>query len=634
MSARAAAVTAEAGTGPGIGADAPWRAVALGRRGHVVEHRADGTTLVRHPDPLGPCPRTATERLAHWAAVAPERVFLAQRTPAGPWQRVSYGAAFAQVRGIAQGLLDRGLAADRPLAVLSGNGIAHALMGLAAMHVGVPYAPVSVPFSLLSRDHAKLRHVLGLLAPGLVFVHDLAAFGPALAAALPAGVEVVCAERNGSQREATDFDHLCAPPTPAVDAAAAAVGPDTLAKVLFTSGSSAMPKGVLNSHGMLCANQGMAAQVWPFLAEQPPVLLDWLPWNHTFGGNLVFGLNLHHGGTLHIDDGRALPGEFERSLRNLREVAPTVYFGVPKALEMLLPHLEQDELLRQRFFGRLQMLFYAAASLPPAVWDGLRRLSIQTTGQRVFTCTTMGSTETAPLAITANWDADRPNILGLPVPGCELKLVPNGRKTELRVRGPNVTRGYLKDPAKTAAAFDDEGWYLMGDALRWADPTDPDQGLMFNGRITEDYKLSTGTWVNAGPLRAMAAGHLWPLVRDVLPTGRSRDEVGLLAFLEPEACRQLAGLAGDATLAGLARHPAVQAAFQQRLDRIAAEGTSSVNTVTRLMLMDEALADIETTDKGTLSFNVVLERRAADIAELHSDSPGPRVLLARRGSAR
>jgi feruloyl-CoA synthase len=614
--------------------DAPWRAVALGRRGHVVEHRADGATLVRHPDPLGPCPRTATERLAHWATVAPQRVFLAERTPAGTWQRVTYGEAYAQVRGIAQGLLDRGLSPDRPLAVLSGNGIAHALMGLAAMHVGVPYAPVSVPFSLLSKDHAKLKHVLGLLAPGMVFLHDLAAFGKALDAALPAGVEVVCAERAGSAREATDFDRLCATrPTPAVDAAAAAVGPDTLAKVLFTSGSSAMPKGVLNSHGMLCANQGMAAQVWPFLAEQPPVLLDWLPWNHTFGGNLVFGLNLHHGGTLHIDDGRALPGEFDRSLRNLREVSPTVYFGVPKALEMLLPHLEQDEDLRQRFFGRLQMLFYAAASLPPVVWDGLRRLAIQTTGQRIFTCTTMGSTETAPLAITAHWDADRPNILGLPVPGCELKLVPNGRKTELRVRGPNVTRGYLKDPAKTAVAFDDEGWYLMGDALRWADPADPEQGLVFDGRITEDYKLSTGTWVNAGPLRAMAAGHLWPLVRDVLPTGHSRDEVGLLAFVEPEACRRLAALSPEATLPEIVRHPAVQATFQQRLNMIAAEGTSSVNTVTRLMLMDETLADIETTDKGTLSFNVVLERRAADIAELHGDAPGPRVLLAHRGGA-
>jgi feruloyl-CoA synthase len=615
-------------------ADAPWRAVALGRRGNVVEHRADGSVIVRHPDPLGPCPRTATERLVHWAAVAPERVFLAQRSPAGVWQRVTYGEALAQVRGIAQGLLDRGLSPERPLAVLSGNGIAHALMGLAAMHVGVPYAPVSVPFSLLSKDHAKLKHVLGLLQPGLVFVHDLAAFGQALDAALPQGVEVVCVEREGAQRDATDFDRLCATvPTPAVDAAAAAVGPDTLAKVLFTSGSSSMPKGVLNSHGMLCANQGMAAQVWPFLADQPPVLLDWLPWNHTFGGNLVFGLNLHHGGTLHIDDGRALPGEFERCLRNLREVAPTLYFGVPKALEMLLPHLEQDELLRQQFFGRLQMLFYAAASLPPAVWDGMRRLALQTTGRRIFTCTTMGSTETAPLAITANWDADRPNILGLPVPGCELKLVPNGRKTELRVRGPNVTWGYLKDPVKTAAAFDEEGWYLMGDALRWADPADPpdpDQGLIFDGRITEDYKLSTGTWVNAGPLRAMAAGHLWPLVRDVLPTGHSRDEVGLLAFLEAEACRQVAGLPADATLPEIARHPAVQAAFQQRLDAIAAEGSSSVNTVTRLMLMDEPLADVETTDKGTLSFNVVLERRAADIAELHTRAPGPRVLLARR----
>jgi feruloyl-CoA synthase len=614
--------------------DAPWRSVALGRRGNVVEPRADGSTVVRHPDPLAPYPRSATERLEHWARVAPQRVFLAQRTPQGPWRRLAYGRARELVRSIGQGLIDRGLSQARPLAVLSANSIEHALMGLAAMHVGVPYSPVSVPFSLLSKDHAKLKHVLALLSPGMVFVQESAAFEKALAAAMPESAELVCARRGDSTRDATSFDSLTATlPTAAVETAAAAVTGDTLAKVLFTSGSSAMPKGVLNSHRMLCANQGMAAQVWPFLQEEPPVLLDWLPWNHTFGGNLVFGLNLHHGGTLHIDDGRALPGELERTLANLREVAPTIYFGVPKAYEMLLPHLEHDEALRRRFFSRLQMLFYAAASLPQAVWDGLRRLSIETTGCRVFMCTTMGSTETAPLAITANWDADRPNVIGLPVPGCALKLVPNGRKTELRVRGPNVTSGYLKEADKTAAAFDDEGWYCIGDALRWADPDDADHGLVFDGRITEDYKLSTGTWVNAGPLRAMVAGHLWPLVRDVLPTGHNRDEVGLLAFPEIEPCRRLAGLGPEATLPEIVRDPTVRAAFQQRLDAIAAEGSSSVNTVTRMKLIDEPLADVETTDKGTLSFNVVLERRAADIAELHGDAPGPCVVLARRGRA-
>ena len=615
-------------------ANAPWRRVALGPRGNVVEQRGDGSIVVRHPDALAAYPRSATERLAHWATVAPQRVFLAQRTPQGPWRTVTYGQAHAHVRAIAQGLLDRGLTPARPLAVLSGNSIEHALIGLAAMHVGVPYSPVSVPFSLLSKDHAKLRHVLSLLTPGMIFVQDLVSFEKALAAALPAGTELACAEHGQSARAATSFERLLATlPTHDVDVASAAVTGDTLAKVLFTSGSSAMPKGVLNSHRMLCANQAMASQVWPFLQETPPVLLDWLPWNHTFGGNLVFGLTLHHGGTLYIDDGRALPGEFELTLRNLREIAPTVYFGVPKVYEMLLPHLEQDEALRGRFYSQLQMLFYAAASLPQAVWDGLRRMSIEATGQRVFTCSTMGSTETAPLAITANWDADRSNILGLPVPGCELKLVPNGRKIELRVRGPNVTSGYLKEPDKTAAAFDEDGWYRIGDALRWADPQDPGQGLVFDGRITEDYKLSTGTWVNAGPLRAMVSGHLWPLVRDVLPTGHSRDEVGILAFPEIDACRRLAGLAPTATLREIVRDPTVQAAFQQRLDVIAGEGSSTVNTVTRMMLMDEPLADVETTDKGTLSFNVVLERRAADIAELHGEDAGPRVLFARRGHA-
>ena len=612
----------------------PWRHVDLGTRGDLIEVRDDGSTVVRHPDALAAYPRSATERLEHWARVAPQRVFLAQRTSQGPWRTITYGQANEQVRAISQGLLDRGLTPERPLAVLSANSIEHALIGLAAMHLGVPYSPISVPFSLLSKDHTKLKHVLSLLTPGLIFVQDLGAFDKALAAALPAGTELVYAERGNSVRVATSFELLLATKsTVQVDLAAALVTGDTLAKVLFTSGSSAMPKGVLNSHRMLCSNQAMAAQVWPFLKETPPVLLDWLPWNHTFGGNLVFGLTLHHGGTLYIDDGRALPGEFELTLRNLREVMPTVYFGVPKVYEMLLPHLEQDEALRRQFYSQLQMLFYAAASLPQAVWDGLRRLSIATTGQRVFTCSTMGSTETAPLAITANWDADRPNILGLPVPGCELKLVPNGRKIELRVRGPNVTSGYLKEPDKTAAAFDEEGWYCIGDAMRWADLKDPAKGLVFDGRITEDYKLSTGTWVNAGPLRAMVSGHLWPLVRDVLPTGHSRDEVGILAFPDFEACRKLTGLPPTATHREIVCDPSVRAVFQQRLDKIAGEGSSSVNTVRRMMLMDEPLLDVETTDKGTLSFNVVIEGRAADISELHGKDPGPRVLFARKGRA-
>jgi len=615
---------------------APLRAIALGPRGNLVERRGDGSVILRSPEPLGPCARCITERLVHWATVTPDARFLAQRDAAGAWRVVSYREAYVKVLGLAQGLLDRGLSKDRPLAILSGNGIEHALLALAAMHVGIPYAPVSVAFSLLSKDHAKLRHVIGLVEPAMVFVDSSATYERALDAVAHDSIEVLAVDTVGSSRHATLFDELAATlATDAVTRAAAAVDGDTLAKILFSSGSSALPKGVLNTQRMLCSNQQMAAQVWPFLSEAPPVLLDWLPWNHTFGGNLVFGLNLFHGGCLSIDDGRALPGEIEKTIRNLRDVAPTVYFGVPKAYEMLLPYLEAEPALARIFFSRMQMLFYAAAAFPQPVWDRLRRIGIETTGERIFTCTTLGSTETAPLAITANWDADRSNILGLPVPGSEVKLVPNGRKAELRYRGPHVTPGYLKQPETTAQAFDEDGWYRSGDALRFADEADVSSGLMFDGRIAEDYKLSTGTWVNAGPLRAMANSHLVPLVRDVLPTGHSRDEVGLLVFPEIEVCRRLAGLDAAATVADILRSTAIRDEFARRLRAIAAQGTSSVNTVTRMMLMAEPLVDVEVTDKGSLSFAVVLERRAGDIEALY----GPvvhehAIVLAREDSAR
>lgn len=610
-------------------AEAPFRHVDLGPRGNLKESRPDGTVILRNPDLLDPFPRSYTEKLAEWAQKAPDRSFLAQRTAAGDWQEVTYAQALTTVRSLAQALLDLGLSKDRPLAILSGNSIEHALVALAAMHVGIPCSPVSVPFSLLSKDHAKLKHVLGLLEPGLVFVQSSDPFAKALSAAVRAGTPVVAA--SSTNAEILQYAALAAtPPRAQVNQAAAAVTGDTIAKILFTSGSSAMPKGVLNTHRMLCANQQMVTQAWPFLRQAPPVIVDWLPWNHTFGGNSVFGINLYHGGTLYIDDGRPLPGEFQKTLRNLREVAPTVYFSIPKVYELLALEMQKDEALRRSFFSRVQMIFYAAAGMPQQVWDDLRRLSIETTGERVFTCTTLGSTETAPTALTANWDADRPNILGLPIPGSELKLVPNDRKTELRIRGPHITPGYLKDPEKTAAAFDDEGFYCIGDAVRFADEDNPDVGLMFDGRIAEDYKLSTGTWVNTGPLRAMVNSHLSPLVRDVLPTGHDRDEVGILAFPEVEACRQLAQLPPEASLREVASHPRVKAEFGKRLAAIAAEGTSTVNTVTRLMIVDEPLTDAECTDKGTLSFNVVLERRARDIEVMYAATPAPQVVYAPR----
>jgi feruloyl-CoA synthase len=607
----------------------PLRSVALGTRGNVVNARADGTILISSPEPLQPFRKRYTESLEHWAATTPNRIFLGQRAADGSWRTITYRDAYDSIQRLSQFFLDRGLSIERPVMILSGNDIEHALLALAAMHVGVGYAPISVAFSLLSADHGKLRHTYQVLTPGLVFAANGRMYQRAIDAVVPETVEVLVIQDAPAGRRAAMFsDAVATSITPNVAERARSVGENTLAKILFTSGSSAMPKGAINTNRMLCSNQQMSVQTWPFLSDTPPVLVDWLPWNHTFGGNFVFGLALQFGGSLYIDNGRPTPQDIGKTIENIRDIRPTCYFGVPKCYEMLLPHLEADSNFRDAFFDRMQMIFYAAAGLPAAVWDSLRQHAITATGRRIFTTTTLGSTETAPLAMTANWDADEPGILGLPVPGVELKLVPNERKLELRVRGPNITPGYWRQPEATAKAFDDEGWYCMGDAVRFADPANADRGLVFDGRIAEDFKLSTGTWVNVGPLRAAANSALSPLVRDVCITGHDRDEVGLLIFPEFEACRKLCGLPETASNDEILRSEKLLQDFQKRLDAIAATGTSSSNRVARAIVLAEPLTDVEVTDKATLSFNVVLERRQQDIIELYENPDSPRALLA------
>jgi feruloyl-CoA synthase len=603
------------------------RPIALGPRGDVIERRSDGAILLRSPEPLAPHCRSATERLAYWARAAPERVFLGQRDASGAWRRVTYSEAIATVERLAQSLVDCGLSLERPLMVLSGNDIEHALIGLAAMHVGIPYVPVSVPFSLASKDHEKLRHVASLIRPGLIFAASGRQFAAAIAAIGAAPELVVTREPLAGARL---FEQLAATAaTEAVARAAAAVDVDTVAKVLFTSGSTAMPKGVINTHRMLSANQQMATQAWPFLRETPPVVVDWLPWNHTFGGNFVFGNTLFHGGAYYIDDGRPVGDEILNTVRNLKEIRPTVYFSVPKTYEALLPHLESDQELATAFFSRLQMLFYAAAVLPQSAWDRLQRLAVETVGERIFMTSTLGSTETAPLAITANWDVERPGIIGLPVPGVEVKLVPTGSKLEFRVRGPNVTPGYWRQPEKTAQAFDAEGFYSLGDAVRFADPADPGEGLIFDGRLAEDFKLATGVWVSVGALREKVSNLFFPLVRDFVICGHDRDEVGVLLFPDFEACRALGRLPPDASYAAIVERPEVREAFRQRLIAAAATGTSSSNRIVRALLMTEYPHAVETTDKGTLAYNLIVERRAAEIERLYASTPSPHALLAK-----
>jgi feruloyl-CoA synthase len=604
-------------------ARAPYRRVTLGDLTPAVERRADGTILVRAARPLGAYPARFTERLGHWAREAPDRTLLATRID-GPFVPLSYSAAILAVRSLGQALLARRLCAERPLAILSGNSREHLLLALAAQHVGIPFSPVSPAYSLVSSDFTTLRHVIARLSPGMVFVSDEGLFARALQAVLAPTVEVVCVSptSSGGRRPTPLASLLATAPTEAVDLAHAAVGPDTVAKILFTSGSTGVPKGVINTHRMLNSNQQMILETLPLLGEEPPILVDWLPWHHTFGGNHNLGITLYNGGTLYLDEGRPMPGAFEESVRNLREIAPTTYFNVPKGYEELVKALGRDRGLAQHFFSRLRVLFYAAAALPQHVADELQRIAVDACGERVLLVTGLGATETAPMAICRPWKSPLASAIGLPVPGLEVKLVPAGGRLEVRVRGPNVTPGYWRDPELTRAAFDDEGFYGMGDSVRLVDAGDVAQGFLFEGRLKEDFKLSTGTWVHVGPLRAKVIAHFSPCVRDAVITGHDRDELGMLAIPDVEACRAVAGdLPADAPLVAIVAHPAVRAAVADRLASFAKEATGSATRVVRAILLGEALSlDAgELTDKGSINQRAVLQRRAALVQDLYAD---------------
>ena len=559
-----------------------------------LRKRADGSMLLRSAEKVGPPARCVGDWLRKWSDAEPARTFVAERKGDG-WRTVSYREAYGAARRVGQALLDRKLGPEKPVAILSDNGLDHALLMLGALHVGVPVVPISPAYSLLSKDFGKLKFIFDLVKPGAVYASEPQKFSAALAAvaSTPISLEEMLETNPGSTLERE----------------AAKVKPETIAKILFTSGSTGTPKGVINTHGMLTTNQEQLAQAWPFVADRAPVVVDWLPWNHTFGGNHNFNLVLRNGGTLYVDGGKPVPGLVETTVRNLREVAPTMYFNVPRGFDLLLPFLEQDAALRRNFFRDLDVLFYAAAALPQNLWDRIQALARQEDKPGLAMLSAWGSTETSPLATSVHFHMERPGVIGLPVPGCELKLVPAAGKLEVRVRGPNVMPGYFRQPELTRAAFDDEGFYRIGDAVKFADAADPAKGIVFDGRVAEDFKLSTGTWVHVGAVRVrlIAAGD--PLIQDAVITGHDRDEIGALVFLSAAA----KGLSAED----------LKRKLSETLRVLSAEGGSS-SYPARLMVMSEppSIDANEITDKGYMNQRAVLERRAALVKALYAGAAG------------
>ncbi|PAT36830.1 feruloyl-CoA synthase [Vandammella animalimorsus] len=579
-----------------------------------VHHREGGILVLRSPQPLAEPVRCIGDWLEHWAIQRPEQTFLAERDAQGQWRRLSYRQVRQHVGAIAQALLDMDLPPGRPVVALSDNSIDHALLMLATMHIGRPFCTISSAYTRLAKDASRLQQMLSLVHPALLYASDASVYGPRSQEAAP---DVPKVFTTGAQTipGARGFQSLLdTRETPAVAEHFARIRPEDHAKYLLTSGSTGIPKAVINTHRMLCVNQAAIAQVWPFLHEQPPLVVDWLPWSHTFGTNHNFNMVLAHGGSLYIDEGRPLPGLLEKSVRNLREIQPNMYFNVPRGFDALVPLLEQDQELARQFFARLQLVFYAGAALSASTWSRIEAVAQRVTGRRIWFTTAWGATETAPLVTSLHWRTEQAGCIGLPVPGVELKFLPNGKKLEMRVRGQSIFPGYLHAPELTQQAFDEEGFYKIGDAGVFMEPGNPASGVVFDGRVAEDFKLSSGTWVSVGPLRVRAIGAMAPHVQDVVVTGHNREEVGLMVFLNPAA--------------HAVPREELESALRAGLQRLHDEGAGSAQAPSRLLILDEP-PDVdagEITDKGYLNQRAILERRASQVQRLYAGQNDPQII--------
>ncbi|TQF28380.1 feruloyl-CoA synthase [Bradyrhizobium sp. UNPA324] len=607
----------------------PLRPISFGDPAVNIERRDDGTIYLRPKQLLGDYPARITERLHHWATTTPDRVFMAEREGGRGWRKITYAELLTASRHIASSLIARGLSAERPVVILSGNSIDHALLAFGAFYAGIPFCPVSPAYSLVSKDYGKLSYLMKLLTPGLVFAEDADKFADALAANVSLGTEIAASYGGVPGRDVTLLaDLMAAPIRSDLDDVHGRIGPDTIAKFLLTSGSTGNPKAVINTQRMICANQVMLRETLAFLKDEPPVIVDWLPWNHTFGGNHNIGLTLYNGGSMYLDAGKPMPGGIEETVRNLQEISPTVYFNVPKGYESLLPYLRDDQSLRAKFFDRLHAMFFSGAALSPFIWDSLDELAVKEKGYRVPMLTGLGATETAPFFMSVNPRTSRSGHVGLPVSGNDAKLVPNNGKLEVRAKGPNVMPGYWRQPDISAKSFDEEGFYMMGDALKPADPDDLNAGFDFDGRVGEDFKLASGTWVSVGPLRARLTAACAPLVRDVVIAGINRDEVSALVVLDLDGCRLINPTLPTDDLVVATRDRLVREAFRERLTRFLSQATGSSTRITRAILMDTPLSidKGEVTDKGSINQRAVLEHRTELIEELYAANPSNRVI--------
>ena len=582
--------------------------------------RSDGTTVIRSVIELEPHPYRLTERLLHWAAVAPDRIFIGRRNTTGAWDVLTYSETLNKVKSIAQALLNENVSAERPVAILSENSIEHGLMALAALHVGIPYSSITPAYSLRSADFEKLKHVINLLTPGLIFVSDGKKYEKALHA-VAKDAEVVAVSNLPNAMKVTMFKNLVSTkPTSAINNAFNNIYPDTIAKILFTSGSTGLPKGVINTHGNISANWQQITQTFPFLKDEGLEFIDWLPWNHTFGGNHNFGLTVYNGGSLYIDDGNPTPSGITTTVANLRERQPTVYFNVPKGFEDLLPYFKKDEELRKQFFANLKMLFYAGAGMPQHVWEAWEQLAVETIGKKILMGTGLGCTEACPSALFASEPGGFAGLLGVPVPGLELKLVPVSGKLEARYRGKNIFPGYWRQPEITAKVFDEEGFYCTGDALKFVDANDANKGMIFDGRIAEDFKLNTGTWVSAGVLRAqmIAAGN--GLIQDVVITGHDNEFIGAIVFPGIDYCKRLTGLNNSQSTTELILHPVTKAKLQEVLNELAKKSTGSATLIKRALFADFTLSmdKGEITDKGSVNQRMIIQNHPEAIEKLYA----------------